>query len=429
MLAVLPSVSTLLFGLGVLLLGSGLQGTLLGVRAGIEGFATQSIGLIMAAYYGGFVAGSLYVPALVRRAGHIRTFAALASLASAAPLLHALYVTPWSWALLRVVSGFCFAGLFMVVESWLNDRATNATRGTILSIYMIVSLTALAAGQQLLTLADPADFELFALTSVLVSLALVPVALTRSAAPTPIETARFGLKHLYAVSPLGVVGSFGAGLIQGAFWGMAPLFGQSLGLSTAGIASFISLTVVGGVALQWPVGRLSDRFDRRTVITVSAFVLAGVSLGLGLSAEAGAARWLFGLAVVYGGLSFPLYSLCNAHANDLLAADERVPAGSGLLLTYGVGAGIGPLAAAPVMEAFGPAALFYYTPAVAALVGLFAVFRMTRRAAVPNELQQSYVALPPNAITPVALGLDPRCGPEPETPRAGEPRTAASSLV
>ena len=307
MLAVLPSVSALLFGLGVLLLGSGLQGTLLGVRAGIEGFAAQTVGLLMAAYYAGYAAGSLYVPVLVRRAGHIRTFAALASVASAAPLLHALYVAPWTWTVLRSVSGFCFVGLFMVVESWLNDKATNATRGTILSIYMIVNLTALAAGQLLLVLADPADYQLFALSSVLVSLALVPVALTRSAAPVPLKTARLGLGRLYAVSPLGVVGSFGAGLVQGAFWGRAPRFGQSIGLSTAGIAAFISLTIVGGVLLQWPVGRLSDRFDRRTVITVSCFALAGVSLALGLAAARGVElRWLLGLAVFYGGLSFPL---------------------------------------------------------------------------------------------------------------------------
>jgi MFS family permease len=286
---------------------------------------------------------------------------------------------------------------------------------------MTVNLSALAAGQQLLNLSDPGDFPLFVLSSVLVSLALVPVALTRSAAPTPIESVRFGLRQLYAVSPLGVVGGLGAGLIQGAFWGMAPLFGQSMGLSTAGIASFITLTVVGGIVLQWPVGRLSDRFDRRTVIAVTCSALAAVSLGVGLAAAQGhPAEVLFGLAVVYGGLSFPLYSLCVAHANDFLAADQRVPASSGLLLTYGAGAGIGPLAAAATMDAVGPPGLFYYTPAVATLLGAFAVYRMTRRAAVPNELQRSYVPLPEKA-TPVMLGLDPRTGPEDDEarPKAG----------
>ncbi|HET6519340.1 MAG TPA: MFS transporter, partial [Geminicoccaceae bacterium] len=424
MLAVLPSVSALLLGIGVLLLGNGLQGTLLGVRAGMEGFPTQVIGLVMSAYFAGFVAGSLYVPALVRRSGHIRTFAALASVASAAPLLHALYVAPFSWALLRVVTGFCFAGLFMVAESWLNDRATNETRGNILSVYMIVNLSALAIGQQFLTLADPADYQLFALSSVLVSVALVPVALTRSAAPVPIKPKRFGLKRLHAVSPLGVIGALGSGLIQGAFWGMSPVFGQAIGLSTAGIASFISLTVLGGIVLQWPIGRLSDVFDRRTVITVVCFALAGASLALGLSA-AGDRRWMYPIAVLYGGLSFPLYSLCIAHANDFLAADERVPASSGLLLTYGVGAGLGPLAAGQVMEALGAPALFYYTPAIAALLGLFALYRMTRRSAPPAERQGSYVALPAKA-TAAVLGLTPRAAPEPAAPAVGVPAPAAA---
>lgn len=401
----LAPVTALLVGLAFLLLGGGLQGTLLGVRAGLEAFRVVEIGVMMSAYYVGWVAGSLRAPRLVGRVGHIRTFAALSAIASIAALGHGFLVHPWGWTVFRFATGFCIAGLFIVVESWLNDRATNQTRGTLLAVYMIVSLLAMAGGQQLLLLADPRGVELFALTAALVSAALIPVALTTSVAPTPIRTARLGLRRLYAISPLGIAGCFANGLIVGSFWGLGPVFGVGIGLDTGGIAMFMTATILGGAALQWPIGALSDRFDRRTVITVVCFVIMLAAGGVAVLAAPDSIA-MFAFAALFGGVSFPLYALCNAHTNDHIDAEHLVEAGSGLLLAYGIGASLGPLLAAQTMQLVGAHGLYVFGAAIAAVVGLFALWRMTRRPAIPAEAQGPYVAV--TQTTAVALELDPR---------------------
>jgi MFS family permease len=414
--AILP-VTSLLAGLALLLLGSGLQGTLLGVRAGLEGISSQATGIFMSAYYLGWVVGSLRGPHVVHRVGHIRTFAALAAIASIAALGHGFFVHAAGWTLLRFATGFCIAGLFIVVESWINDRASNETRGTILAVYMIVSLLALAGGQGLLALGDPRAISLFALTSALYTSALVPVALTRSVAPAPIRTARFSLRRLYETSPLGLVGSFANGVVIGGFWGMAPVFGVQIGLSTEGIALFMTTTILGGVLLQWPIGWLSDRFDRRSVITADCFLIALAALGVAFAAGPGG--WLTPLlAAPFGGLGFPLYALCNAHTNDHLQSEERVEAGSGLLLVYGIGASLGPLSAAQAMEWLGPRGLYLFAALVSTVVGLFALWRMTRRPPLPSEAQGPYVAVA--QTTPVALELAPLAPPG-DAPEATAP--------
>lgn len=413
--AVLASVASLLLGLALLLVGSGLLGTLLGVRAGLEGFGTAATGIVMSAFYLGWVWGSLHGPLLVRRVGHIRTFAALAAIASVAATSHAYLVNPMSWAVLRLLVGFCIAGLFIVVESWLNERATNSTRGTILGVYMVVSLAALALGQQALNLADPMDVALFSLAAGLFTFALVPVALSTTVAPAPIRTARLGLRRLWETSPLGLTGSFANGVVIGSFWGMAPVFGVLIGLGTSGVALFMTATIVGGAALQWPIGWLSDRFDRRTVITVDCFLIALAAAGVAVVAPADG--WpLYLLAGLFGGLGFPLYALCNAHTNDYLLPEDMVEAGSGLLLVYGIGASLGPALASQAMQLLGPEGLYVFAAAVSFAVGSFALWRMTRRPSLPSAEQGPYV--PVAQTTQVALELDPRL-PDDDEPQAG----------
>ena len=258
--------TALLLAVAILFLGNGLQGVLLPVRATLEAFATTSIGLIASAYSAGFVVGCLWMPYIVRRVGHIRTFAVCAAIAASIVLLMALAVHPLVWIPLRALSGVCFAGLFMVIESWLNERATSVNRGQVLAVYMVVNLTAVTVGQMMLPLGDPAGFSLFALTAMAIALALVPVGLTTSSAPQPLREVRLRLGRLYAMSPVGVVGGFFVGLANGAFGGLGVVFAEDVGLSITGIALFMSAALVGGALAQLPLGRFSDRIDRRKVI-------------------------------------------------------------------------------------------------------------------------------------------------------------------
>ncbi|MEK9832093.1 MAG: MFS transporter, partial [Rhodospirillaceae bacterium] len=273
MKTVLIAVSALLLGTLLLMLGSGLQGTLIGIRGAIEAFSRVEIGLMMSAYYAGFGGACLFGGRIIERVGHIRTFAAFASTASAAAIVHAAIVDPYSWIVLRALTGACFAVLYMVIESWLNGQVTNERRGTIMAIYMIVNLGGIAAAQQLLLLSDPGGFELFVVSSVLVSLAVVPVALTTSVAPSPIPTERMAFGELVTVSPLGVVGALSIGLVNGATWGLAPLAAINFGFATPAVALLMSLIVLGGVVFQWPVGWASDHLDRRTVIAAATALL------------------------------------------------------------------------------------------------------------------------------------------------------------
>lgn len=400
----LPAVSALLLSVAILLAGSGLQGTLLGVRATIEAFTPVALGVVMAAYYLGFSLGCLSGSWFINRVGHIRTFAVLASIASAAALVHSLLVTPLSWAVLRTITGFCLAGLYMAIESWLNGRIDNQRRGALLAIYMIVNFGGAAAGQQLLRVADPAGFELFILSSALLSVALVPVALTTTVAPAPVVTGRLNLVALYHISPLGTVAAFGAGLVNSAFWSLTPLFGISIGLDTGRVATLMSVIIVGGVALQWPVGWLSDRFDRRRVIAVTTALLTIVSVAFYLLASL-SWPWLLVVAFGFGGFCLTLYSLAVAHTNDQTGDVDLVQVSAGLLLMFGAGSVVGPIAAGSVMERLGAPALFAFVAAVAAGLTGFALYRMARREPVPLEEQTTFVAVPPTAGV---AALDPR---------------------
>lgn len=394
--AAIAATWVLLAGLALLNLGDGLQATLLGVRASLESFETTATGLLMSAFYVGFLGGSILTPRLVAKVGHIRVFGALASVASAAALIHAIFVSPVAWSGLRLVSGFCFAGLYIVAESWLNERATNQTRGQLLSIYMLVTYGGLAVGQLFLNLADPLGTELFILISVLISLALVPLLLSAREAPGFTAPAKLGLRDLYRLSPLGVVGTAAAGMSAAILFSMGPVFAEAMGLSVPQISFWMTAAVLGCVVLQWPIGSLSDRFDRRRVLTVVTFLGAMAPVAM---VDAGPDRlWLMLLCIgLFGGLSLPMYALAVAHANDYLEPDEMVAASGGLVLVGGIGAVLGPASTAAIMTWLGPEGFLYSLATVHVAVGLFALYRMTRRPAKAAEDQGDYQPVRPQA--------------------------------
>lgn len=406
--AQIVSISSLLMGMSMLLIGNSLQGTLLAIRAVGESFSPHSIGIMASGYFLGFVIGTMVTAYLIERAGHIRGFTALASLASAAALGHIIIIDPIAWTVFRAISGFCFAGIYMVIESWLNERATNETRGQVLAAYMIVNLMSLTVGQFLISASDPQGYVLFCIVSILVSVAIIPVSITRTEAPTPQKPRPLPIRRLFSISPLGFIGCLAYGLAMGAFWGLAPVFAGLVGLDVDGIAIFMSLCILGGGLMQWPMGWLSDHFDRRVVLAVSSF--AGGAMAI-MVATGGMIKpdLLLYMAMLFGAATFPIYAVTVSHANDYVNADERVVVSGTLLLTYGVGAIVGPLLAGPIMDLLGAEGLFFYIGGVFTLVGCYALWRMTRRAAPVAEDKTNFVPTP--GSTPLAGALDPHAEP------------------
>ena len=405
MFVAVKSAWALFVGLGMLMLGNGLQNSLIGIRAGVEAFSTEATGLMMAGYYVGLLAGAIVTPKVVGNVGHVRTFAALASTASTAALVHAVFVDPWTWGAMRAVTGFCYAGLYVVAESWLNDRATNETRGTLLSVYMVVLLGGMAASQYLLNVADTNSYVLFVLASVLVSMALVPISV--SVAPTPDFTAPepLSLRQLYHISPLGMIGAAGTGMANAALYSMSAVYAGDLGLSVPQIAVFVSASIAGGMAFQWPIGRLSDKLDRRQVITAVTFaaMLAAVAASLAaVAAAAGNPVPLYATIFLVGGMSLPMYSLCIAHTNDYLTPKQMIAASGTLMLVGGVGAVFGPIAVSLLMSQIGSNGFFVTIGVVHGAIGVFALYRMLRRAALPLEEQGASVPLASTVGAPTA---------------------------
>ncbi len=416
MITTLAPVGALLLSVALLLTGNGLQGTLLPVRANLENFGAFSIGVMGSAYYVGFVAGCVLTPKLIRRVGHIRLFTAMVAIASVVPLAHAMLVGALPWWLLRVMTGLCLAGLYLIIESWLNERATPENRGLVFTTYTTVNFTVITLGQMLMLADDPLRFHLFSLASILVSLAAVPVALTRSPQPAPISSARLPVGRLYRVSPVGVAGVLTVGLANGAFWGTAPAFAAQAGLSVPQIAWFMSATVVGGALAQWPFGRLSDRMDRRRTILI-ACLLACAAAVLVIFTYLAMPALMIGAAFLFGVFSFPLYALSVAHTNDMAKDVDFVAVAGGLLLINGAGSVVGPVAAGLAMERFGPLGLFGFTALIHSTMAGFALYRMRQRAAPPQDQKADFVPMP--ATAPVRADLDPRAdetGGPPERP-------------
>ena len=371
----LAPVATLLLSAAILLAGQGLQATLLPVRASLESFSTVAIGSMGAAYFLGFTLGCLKGGELVRRVGHIRVFLAMSAIASAAPLVHGLLVNPVIWDVLRFVTGFCLASLYMVIESWLNESSDNSNRGLIFSMYTMITLTMMAAGQMMTLLSEPTGLQLFIIASVLFSVGAVPVAL--SVAPSPAQPARtdIDLRELFAVSPSGAVGCFVAGLANGSFWGLAPVFAGVVGDAVSMAAWFMAAVVIGGAVTQWPLGLLSDRFGRRKLLVVVTLLAgaAGVALAAGMLQLD--VRGTILLAAAWGGFALPVYSISVAYANDYADPSDYVRMSAGLLLVYGLGAIAGPFLASALMTWYNASGLFWFTAATHVLLVLFIGYR------------------------------------------------------
>ena len=393
----IKSAWALFLGLAFIMLGNGLQGSLVAVRAQFEVFNTSVIGFVMAGYFVGFFLGSILVPRLVGRVGHVRVFGALASLASFGVLVYPIFVDPIAWVLIRVLTGVCYAGLYIICESWLNDRATNETRGQLLSIYMIISLLGMGGGQYLLNLYSPADFQLFTIVSVLISLSVVPVLVSAARGPEFEAPETMGPIRLYKASPLGVVSMFLVGTSAGVVMGMGPSFAYQQGLTIAEVSVFMSAIFVGGFIFTWPIGKLSDIMDRRTVIMITA--VAAVAAGAFGASLGNDNKLLVFIAVgLAGGVTFPIYSLSIAYTNDYLSPKQMVAASSALVMTNGLGAMLGPNIGAGAMELFGPSGFYVTIAGIHVAMAAFALWRMTRRAALPADEQGTFVAVPRTSV-------------------------------
>ncbi len=395
------SVWTLFLAIAFMMAGNGLLVTLLGVRAELEGFATVVTGAVMASYYVGFLFGSRLAPVVVSQVGHIRVFSGLASLASAAALIHVAFVNPVSWSAMRLLYGFCQAGLYVVAESWLNERATNATRGRILSLYMVTLMGGIFAGQLLLGIGDPQGFRMFLLVSALVSLAVVPVALAASTTPSFALPPTLRVREVAQVAPLGVFGGLWAGVASGAFFGMGAVYATAVGMRPARVALFMAVAVLGSILFQWPIGAGSDRISRRQAIFwVAAAATAAAAVALALSPTS---NLMLALMFVFGGLTFPLYSLCLAHINDRLPAGNAVAVSAAFVFLTGLGAISGPLVAALAIEALGVDGFWWSLIVAHAAIAGFAVYRMVVRRDVPEVLQRAYAPIPARASALVGL--------------------------
>ena len=377
MFQVLSRSWALLLGMMLLMVGNGLQGTLLGVRGGIEGFSTFEMSIVMSAYFAGFLGGSRVAPEMIRRVGHVRVFAALASFISAILILYPAFAHPVAWALGRVVIGFCFSGVYVTAESWLNNSADNANRGKALSVYMIVQMFGIVSAQVLLAMGDVSGYALFIVSSVLVSISFAPILLSIS--PTPaFETAKpMRLKTLIQISPLGCFGMFLLGGVFSAQFGMSAVYGVAAGLTIAQISLFVSSIYVGALLMQYPIGWFSDRVDRRLVILIVAS-LGGVMSLVAFSFDQYFSALLVA-AFIIGGTSNPLYSLLIAYTNDYLEADDMASASGGLILFNGMGAIAGPLVTGKMMDTFGTQAFFMVIATLMLTLTGYAGYRMTQR--------------------------------------------------
>ena len=386
MIRTLSPIGPLLLGVAILLTGQGLQGTLLPVRASMEGFSTLSIGLMGGAYFLGFTLGCLRGPGLVFKVGHIRVFAAMTAAASAAPLVHGLWMEAWAWWALRLVTGYCFAVLYVVIESWLNEQSTNETRGAVFSAYTLITLTVLAAGQQLLVLYNPKEMALFAIASALVSIAALPVVLSVAPSPEKAETkVKLNLTRLFQISPAGALGCLAAGFANGSFWALAPVFIVSISTEVSLVAWFMTAAVLGGALGQWPLGLWSDRVDRRWVLGFASLValLIGVAIWFFVGSISNLVLLL--LSAAWGAFAFPIYSVAVAHANDAAGSDEFVMVSSGLLLMYGIGAILGPFIAPGIMKVAGPGGLYLFAAAIHLVFLGYIIVRFIRRPTKPYE--------------------------------------------
>ncbi|UAB90068.1 MFS transporter [Ruegeria sp. SCSIO 43209] len=402
MLQVLSSAWALLLGMGLLMVGNGLQGTLLGVRGEIEGFSTFEMSFVMSAYFLGFLGGSRLAPEMIRRVGHVRVFAALASFISAVMIMYPMLTDPIAWSIGRVIIGFCFSGVYVTAESWLNNAANNENRGQALSLYMMVQMTGVVSAQALLLVGDPAGYETFVIASILVSISFAPILLSISPTPAFDTTKPMTLRQLMETSPLGCVGMFLLGGIFSAQFGMSAVYGAQVGLSLVEISTFVAVFYIGAVVLQYPLGWMSDRMDRRLLIMLVAAV-GGVGAVIGMILGV-TFTMLLVAAFIIGGMTSPLYSLLIAYTNDYLEYDDMSAASGGLVFINGLGAIAGPIITGWLMGAgvLGPQGFFLFIAALMFIMAAYAAYRMTQRVYKPVDETGSIAPIYPTS-SPVAL--------------------------
>ena len=371
------------------MLGSGLQGTLLGVRATLEGFPTAVTGLVMSGYYVGYLSGTLVAPRLLRRVGHVRVFAAMAALASVSILIQAAWVHPAPWALMRVLSGLCFAGIYVVAESWLNRSATRSNRGRLLALYMLVLYTGLGSSQYLLVLNNPRSEAPFMMVSGLISLAMVPILASAQQTPESAVTKRVRYRDLYRNSPLGVVAVAVSGMVSSIIFSMGPVYARLARADNHGVAAFMAVSIFAAALTQYPVGRLSDRTDRRTVIAFACLIATLAAAVAAIWVLPPAVRLL--VAALFSGAALTLYSLAVSHVNDHLEPAQMVGASSALLLINGMAAAAGPTLVGAAMAIYGPSAYFGMLATLTAALSIYNVWRMSRRRPVPQERKHPFI--------------------------------------
>jgi len=397
----LVGVWALLIGIVLIMLGNGMHFTLIGLRGGLEGFSPAELAIVTSGYFAGFLSGARYAPVLIRRVGHVRVFAALGSFMSAGLISFPLLTDPIAWTLLRVLIGFCMSGIYVAAESWLNAASTNETRGKVLSAYMMAQTLGIIGAQWLLTLGDAGNSALFIGASILVSISFAPILLSATPVPAAEITRPMSLRRLFAGSPLGTVGIFLLGSVYATQSGMGAVFGTQIGMAADRVALFVAMLFAGALVLQYPIGWLSDRVDRRKLI-FGAAALGGTACAFGSLGGGGGLWVLLATAFVAGGVTTPLYALFLAYTNDFLSSEDMPAASGGLVFTFGLGAIAGPLVTGWAMQQFGPFAFWLVLAVTFAAVALYALYRMTQRAVVPVAETESYLGVLPSA-SPVAV--------------------------
>lgn len=382
----------LLIAAGILLGGNGLQSTLIALRGASEGFAPATIGLTGTFYFAGFLIGCLVIVRIMQAVGHVRSFATLAAIASSATLTLVLIIDPVAWCVLRFISGFCFAGLFTVMEAWLNSGVRNQDRARVLAIYRIVDIGSVTGAQFLIPIFGASGFAMFAVMSIMITLSLVPVSLGDRSNPKVPENVKLDLRRAWEISPLSALACIGVGVTNSAFRALSPVYAEQIGMSVTDVVTFVSVGIIGGALIQYPLGYLSDKWDRRHVLLCSSIGAMISALALATLAGSNPMANLIGV-FVFGSFAMPMYSLSAAHANDRAGPGEFVQVNAALMLFYSLGAIVGPFLASLLMEWFGPNWLFYFSAAVYALMVLLVAWRMRARDPVPDSQRGKFVAL------------------------------------
>jgi MFS family permease len=400
-------VLALLFGTLFLFMGNGLHSLLLPVRGTAEGYATTTLGLLGTTWATGFVLGCLTAPKIVRRVGHVRAFSGFIAVIAIIALLTGLIIDSTWWVILRAVTGFCTAGTSMIIESWLNERATNESRGAIFSLYIAITLIGAVGGQMMIPFGNIHTQMLFMVCGICYCVAMLPTTLSNAASPQPLKAIKLDLPAIYRNSPVSCIGILLVGIANGAYGTLGAVFGARAGLSDGNIAIMMSSTIFAGAMMQFPAGRLSDRIDRRYVLAIMAVVAALDGLAL-FTFQPSTPHLLIGLVILYGAAANTLYPITVAHANDFASPEDYVKVSGGLLLLYGIGTIIGPTLSGPIMSSVGPYSLFLITAIAHVAISSYAIFRSRQRAAVPVGDRDAYTNMPSaNAqmITPESMSM------------------------